>query len=109
MTPPGRRARRPRPRAGRETRHQPGAVGVVPGQGPLELRRRLLRRVGLENAALGLHDLAQGPEGDPLSIGQTAPLTPADEAGPLLDVLEELRAEPALAHAGLTDDRHQLA
>ena len=83
--------------------------GSSVGQGALELGRGLLGGVRLEDAALGLDDLPQRPEGDPLAVGQAAALAPGDELGALVDVLEELGAEPALAHARLADDRHQLA
>ena len=74
----------------------------------LELRLGLLRRVGLEDPALRLDDLPQRPERDPLAVGKTAPLPPAHEARPVVDVGEQLRAEAALAHPRLTYDHHQL-
>ena len=88
---------------------EPGAVRVVRAQRLLELRRRLRGRVRLEDAALGLDDLAERPEGDPLPVGKAAALPPADEPGTILDVGEQLGAEAALAHARLAHDRHQLA
>ena len=83
--------------------------GSSAGSGTLELGCGLLGRVRLEDAALRLDDLPQRPEGDPLPVGQAAALPPADELGALLDVAEQLRAEPALAHPRLAHDRHQLA
>ena len=93
----------------RQAGPEPGAVRVVCGQGPIELSTGLLGRVGFEDPALGLDDLPECPEGDALSVGQATALAPPDKAGAILDVVEELRTEPALAHAGLADDRHELA
>ena len=45
----------------------------------------------------------------PSPYGQTAPLPPAHQPRPVLDVAEQLRAQPALAHPRLADHRHQLA
>ena len=61
----------------RQTSLEPREVGIVLGQRSVELGVRLLRRVGLENPALGLHDLPERPEGDPLSIGKATALAPA--------------------------------
>ena len=88
---------------------EPGTVGIFVGQGALELGRGLVRGVGLEDAALGLQHLAQGPEGDALPVGQAAALAPSNQVGALPDVPEELGAETALAHARLANDRDQLA
>ena len=88
--------------------HEPDPVGIVGRDGTLELGLGLVGRVRLEDAALGLDDLPERPEGDPLPVGEAAPLAPGDELGPLVDVAKELRAQAALAHPGLADDRHQL-
>jgi len=105
----GRSLRRPAHERG-QAGSEPDAVGVVGGQGALELGLDLIRRVGLEDAALRLHDLPERPEGDPLPVGKAAALPPANELpGAILDVAEELRAEPALAHPRLADDRDELA
>jgi hypothetical protein len=100
---------RARPRAGRcglRARRGRGRRG----QGALELGLGLVGRVGLEDAALGLDDLPERPEGDPLPVGEAAALPPANELpGAILEVAEELRAEPALAHPRLAHDRDQLA
>ena len=58
---------------------------------------------------LRLHDLAQRPERDPLPIRQAAALPPADQPRPILDIAEQLRTQPALAHPRLAHDRDQLA
>ena len=113
--PPGRerlllrRGLTPRADQREQARLEPGEVGIVRRQGLLELRLHLLGEVGLEDPALGLDDLAERPEGDPLPVGKAAALTPADESGPLLDVREELGAEAALADSRLADDCHELA
>jgi hypothetical protein len=52
----------------RQPRLQPGPIRIIGRQRPLQLRRRVRRRVGLEDAALRLHDLPQRPERDPLSV-----------------------------------------
>ena len=92
---------------GRRSRAQPGPVGVVPGQCRLQLRCCLLWRVRFPNAGLRLDDLAQRPEGVPLSVGQTAALSPTHELRLRIDELAELRDQPALADARLADNRHQ--
>src|SRR5262249_38575182 len=94
---------------GGEARLEPGQVGVAVRERALELRLRFLRRVGLEDAALGLDDLPQCPEGDPLPVGKTAPLTPTDEPWTIVVVGEQLGTEAALAPPRLAHDRHQLA
>ena len=114
-TPPGRERLLQRgrlaPRADErsETGLEPGEVRVGCGQRLLELGLRLLLRVGLEDPALRLDDLAERPEGDPVPVGKAAPLAPAGETRSIFEVVEELGAEAALPHARLADDRHQLA
>ena len=93
----------------RQPRAQPGEVGVVRREPAVELRLRRLWRVGLEDPALGLDDLSQRPVRDALAVGEAAALAPHDEVGPGVDVCAQLGAHAALAHAGLADDRHQLA
>ena len=83
--------------------------GSSAGSGTLELGLGLVGRVGLEDAALGLDDLPERPERDPLPVGKAAALPPGHEVGALVDVREELGGEAALAHPRLADDRHQLA
>ncbi len=63
---------------------EPGAGRVaLAGSARVELGRCLRGRVRLEDAALGLDDLPQRPEGDPVPVGKTAALAPADEPGAL--------------------------
>ena len=58
------------------------------------------RVVGLEDAGLGLDDLAQGPEGDPVAIGQAAALAPGDQLRPVVQEGRQLSDQAALADAG---------
>ena len=64
--------------------------------------------VRLEDPGLGLDDLAQCPEGDPLSIGQAAPVAPGDQVGPVVEGRAELGDEAALADPGLPHDGDEL-
>ena len=57
---------------------------------------------------MGLHDLAQRPERDPLAVGQAATLPPGRELGSRVDVGEQLSDDPALPDPRLADNRHQL-
>ncbi len=91
-----------------DPREQPVAVVDLGRHGPVELGGSLRGAVRLEDAGVGLDDLAEGPERDAVSVRQTAPLAPAHQARALLDVGEQLAAEAALADAGLADDRDQL-
>ena len=97
-----------------EQRGQPGPqplalrrVGEEGVQGRPELARHLGRWVGLEDAGLGLDDLAQGPEGDPVAIGQAAALAPGDQLRPVVDGGGQLADEAGLADPRLPDDRDQ--
>ena len=65
--------------------------------------------VRLQDPALRLDDLAERPERDPVSVGEAATLAPAHESRPVLDLPQQLGAQPALADPGLADDRHELA
>ena len=87
---------------------EPGEVGIVVRQGSLELYLCLSRRVGLEDAAFGLDDLSERPEGDPVPVGKASALSPTHEPGAVLEVAEQLGGEAALAHARLAHNRHQL-
>src|SRR5262249_17771152 len=73
----------------RQARLEPGEVGIVCGEHVLELHLGLGGGVGIEDAALGLDDFAERPEGDSLSVGKAAALTPAGQSRPLVDVGEE--------------------
>ena len=57
----------------RESLDQPRSLRLVGGDDPLELVRRDLRRVGFEDARLGLDDLAEGPERDASPYGGHLP------------------------------------
>ena len=92
-----------------QARFQPGDVGALRRERPVELRGSLLGRVRLENPALCLDDLPERPEGDAVSVGKTAALAPANEPGAALDLGEQLRAEAALADPRFAHDRHELA
>ncbi len=70
-------------------------VGEEAVQGRPELARHLGRWVGLEDAGLGLDDLAQRPEGDPVAIGQAAALAPDDQLRPVVR-----RRRPARRRSG---------
>ncbi len=88
---------------------EPRPVGFVLGDGLVELGHGRLRGVRLEDAALGLDDLAERPEGDPLAVRETPALAPADQSRALLDVRKQLGAEAGLAHPRLAHHGHQLA
>jgi hypothetical protein len=89
---------------------------------PLRIRRvgdesgdrlaQLLLRAGgivrLEDARLRLHHLPERPEADALAVRERAALTPSDQLRPLLQALEQLPDEPALADAGDADERGEL-
>src|SRR4029450_2783528 len=93
-----------------------------PGPQPLALFRflqeggarrceRLVRErrvVGLEDAAVGLDDLPEGPERDSLAIRQTTTLPPIDQVGLLSDEPKELGQQTRLADTRLARDRDQL-
>ena len=86
---------------------QPG-VRVALGQHRRQLAGRLLRRICVIDAGVRLHELAQGPERDAFSVGQTPTLPPCDEVVEIVEVVPEIGDEPRLAHSGLTQDRDQL-
>src|SRR6185503_14627872 len=73
-----------------------------------ELVRRLLARVALEHAQLGLHDLPERPQADARAVGERPAAPPGGELGIGLDDAEELRHEPALPDAPYADDGHEL-
>ena len=87
----------------------PSAVREETLDGLPQLFARLLGTVGLENAGLGLDDLAESPERDPIPIREGAPVPPVDHPeGPALDGREELEHEAALADSGNAYDRDEL-
>ncbi len=79
---------------------EPGAL-VAFGEHRVELGRGDVGGVGLEDPGVGLEDLPQRPEGDPLPVGQAAALPPGDQVGLRVDVGAELGHDPALAEPGL--------
>ena len=85
-----------------------GPVGHDRAHGGCELLRRPPPAVGLEDAGLRLHHLAERPERDALAVRKRAALAPGDELGVLVDRPEELVDEPALADPGDADERHEL-
>ena len=65
-------------------------------------------RVVLVDAALGLDDLSERPEGDALAVRQAAAVPPRDDLLVVGHRLAELCHEPALADPRDADERHQL-
>ena len=74
----------------------------------VDLRGDLLRRVLLEDAGLRLHDLAERPQRDAVSVGEAASLAPRDELRVCVDDALQLVDEAALADAGNSDEGQQL-
>ena len=91
-----------------QTGQQPGTLRVAVGDRLSQLRARRRGRIRFEDAALGLHDLPQGPENDPVAIRQAPTLPPPDQVSPGVNVTQELRTHPALPHTRLADQGHQL-
>ena len=69
------------PTSGARRARSQARSGSSAGSASLELRRGLRGRVRLEDPALGLHDLAERPERDPVAVGQAAALAPATSPG----------------------------
>ena len=86
---------------------EPGAL-VAFGEHRLELRRRDLGCVGLQDPGVGLQDLPERPEGDAFPVGQAPSLAPGDELGLGVDVAEQLGDDPALAEPGFPDHGDEL-
>ena len=76
--------------------------------GDAELLLDVGRRVGGEDAGVGLHDLAQRPEGDAVAVGQRAALPPEHDVGLPLQVPEQLPDLARLADPGRPHQRHDL-
>ena len=93
----------------REPREEPAALRVGLGDLQRKLGRGLSRAIRLLDPALGLDDLAERPERDPVSVREAASLAPAHESRRVLDLPQQLGAQPALADPRLAHDRHQLA
>jgi hypothetical protein len=82
----------------------PGGLRLVVdqvGHGLGELGVGGFGRVAVQDAGLGLHDLAECPQRHPLPIGQAAALPPGDQLRLGLHQLQQLEHQPALA-----DPRH---
>ncbi len=73
-----------------------------------ELRGRQVLVVGLEDAGLGLDDLAERPERDPLAVRQAAAVSPGDDVRPVVERRAQLGYEPALADARLAEHGDEL-
>ena len=74
----------------------------------VELGDGFLRRVGLQDPGLSLHDLAERPERDPLSVRQAPAQPPRDAIGQGLDMPRELGDQAALPDPRLAHHRGQL-
>ncbi len=124
--PRGSVARRRTPRHGGRRRGRSPSRGrpadedaTRPMLGQPALRRRRRSRLGassrglrlgvpLVDAGLGLDHLAERPVGDPVAVGETAPLAPGDELRIGVDDASELVDQPALAHSRDADQRDEL-
>ena len=78
------------------------------GHGEAELVAGRLHVVALEDAGMGLDDLAERPEADPVAVRQAATLAPGEKRYAILGVGQELGHDAALSDAGLAHDRHEL-
>ena len=90
---------------------EPRALGLLreqPRHHRFELRRGLALIVRLEDPGLGLHDLPERPEGDPLAVRQATSVPPGDQVGPFVERGSQLGDEAALADPRLADDGHEL-
>ncbi len=96
------------PEEGTQALAEPGGVGVGIGNGGVELGGGRLRGVGLQDPRLGLHDLPESPERDPVPVGQAPPLAPAHQVQPVLDEGEQFGHHPGLADPGLAHDGDQV-
>ncbi len=84
-----------------------GGVGHQRGHGRLQLGLDLARVVGLEHAGLGLDDLGERPEGDPVAVGQAAALAPGDQLRAGVQAGRQLPDQAALADPGGAGHGHQ--
>ena len=92
-----------------ETVLDPSAgVWVWIGKRLIELRRDRSLIVGFQDPRVRLHDLAERPEADPVSVGQTSALTPGDKLGELVNVAGKLADQARLAETWLRDDGDEL-
>ena len=92
-----------------EARPAATRASSAPGDGVAELRARFGRRVGLEDAGVGLDDLAERPERDAVAVGEAAALPPVRRAPARSSTqVAELREQARLADPGLAGDRDEL-
>ena len=85
------------------------AVGHRLGDDVPDLLAGNLGGVGLEDACMRFHRLAERPERDPFAVGERPSLAPVDELVRVAVYLaRELPDEPALADSGDADHGHQL-
>jgi len=78
------------------------------GYGAVELRRRRLVGVVLEDAGLCLDDLGQCPERHALPVREASALPPGDQLRVGIGEPRQLVDEPALADSGHADERDEL-
>ena len=82
---------------------QPFGLGIGLGDRLIELGGERVLVVGLQDPGLGLHDLSQRPEADPVAVGEAPAFPPGDEIRELIDVAGELAHQTRLAEPGLGD------
>ena len=112
-TPPRGRRRPPRPAHRRTARAARGIqrARTRPRRDSatcLQLAESLGRRIRLQDPRLGLHDLAERPERDPVAVWQAAPLAPAHEIRPAVDLLAKLPRRDGSCRRRAPHHRHQL-
>jgi hypothetical protein len=73
-----------------------------------QLRPRLLGGVGVDDAAFLAQHLAERPEHDAAPVGQAAAGAEGRGDGPRSQLALQLAQDARLAHAGLSDQRHQV-
>ena len=81
---------------------------VGSGDSLAELRGSFGGRIRLEDPGVGLDDLAERPEGDPVPVREAAALAPVHELGAVVHPGSELREQARLTDARLTGDRDEL-
>ena len=94
-----------------EVRLDPARIaGVLDSvlDGEVQLLGRFRFAVALGDACLRLDDLRERPEGDPVSVGETAALAPGDQLGIGVDDPGELVDEAALPHPRDADKGEEL-
>lgn len=99
------------PDQGAQPRPEPVALDRGLGEDvdrPGELDLHLVRRVRVQDAGLGLHDVGQRRERHALPVRAAAADAPADDVALPVQGLGELLDQPGLADAGLAAHRHEL-